>query len=78
MSRSLSYLRRGLLGIAFVGSMGFGVSQALAAPVSAKVAACTAEERSTCRSTCLSMFGPGATYRCYVLGAGPTCECQPA
>ncbi len=33
MSRSLSYLRRGLLGIAFVGSMGFGVKQALAEDV---------------------------------------------
>ena len=30
MSRSLSYLRRGLLGIAFVGSLGFGASQAFA------------------------------------------------
>ncbi len=28
MSRSLSYLRRGLLGIAFVGSLGFGATQA--------------------------------------------------
>lgn len=32
MSRSLSYLRRGLLGIAFVGSLGFGATQALAEP----------------------------------------------
>lgn len=32
MSRSLSYLYRGLLGIVFVGSLGFGASQALAAP----------------------------------------------
>ena len=32
MSRSLSYLRRGLLGIAFVGSLSFGVTQALATP----------------------------------------------
>ncbi len=32
MSRSLSYLRRGLLGIAFVGSMGFGVTQAWGSP----------------------------------------------
>jgi hypothetical protein len=30
MSRSLSYLRRGLLGIAFVGSLGFGATTALA------------------------------------------------
>ncbi len=32
MSRSLLYLRRGLLGIAFVGSLGFGVTQAFATP----------------------------------------------
>lgn len=32
MSRSLSYLRRGLLSIAFVGSLGFGVTQAFATP----------------------------------------------
>lgn len=32
MSRSLSYLRRGLLGIAFVGSLGFGATQAFATP----------------------------------------------
>jgi len=30
MSRSLSYLRRGLLGIFFVGSMGFGVKEVFA------------------------------------------------
>lgn len=35
MSRSLSYLRRGLLGIAFVGSLGFGVAQAFAGPATA-------------------------------------------
>lgn len=38
MSRSLSYLRRGLLGIAFVGSLGYGATQALAAPPQVPVA----------------------------------------
>jgi hypothetical protein len=32
MSRSLSYLRRGLLGIAVVGSLGFGATQAWGSP----------------------------------------------
>jgi hypothetical protein len=32
MSRSLSYLRRGLFSLAFVGSLGFGATQALANP----------------------------------------------
>jgi len=40
MSRSLSYLRRGLLGIAFMGSLGFGVTQAFANPVEARFGSC--------------------------------------
>jgi hypothetical protein len=32
MSRSFSYLRRGLLGIAVVGSLGFGATAAVAKP----------------------------------------------
>lgn len=32
MSRSFSFLRRGLLGIAVAGAMGFGATQALASP----------------------------------------------
>jgi hypothetical protein len=40
MSRSLSNLRRGLLGIAFVGSLGFGVTQAFASPKRADVKYC--------------------------------------
>ncbi len=32
MSRSLSYLRRGLLGIAVAGSLGFGATAAVAKP----------------------------------------------
>ncbi len=41
MSRSLSNLRRGLLGIAFVGSLGFGATQAIGSPDQARVAYCT-------------------------------------
>lgn len=32
MRLSLSYLRRGLLGLAFAGSLGFGAAQAFASP----------------------------------------------
>ncbi len=32
MSRSLSHLRRGLLGMAFIGSLGFGATAAVAKP----------------------------------------------
>ena len=34
MSRSLSFLRRGLLGITVAGALGFGATQALASPQS--------------------------------------------
>ena len=44
MSRSLSYLRRGLFGIAFVGSMSFGVTQALAGPATAAASYCIPED----------------------------------
>jgi hypothetical protein len=40
MSRSVSYLRRGLLGIAFLGSLGFGATQALASPEQAHEVVC--------------------------------------
>lgn len=40
MSRSLLYLRRGLLGIAFVGSLGFGATQAVATPSRAESGSC--------------------------------------
>lgn len=36
MIRSLCYLRRGLLGIAFAGSLGFGATQAFASPEQAE------------------------------------------
>jgi hypothetical protein len=41
MSRSLYYLRRGLFGIAFVGSLGFGATQAFGSPNQARVGYCT-------------------------------------
>lgn len=53
MSRSLSYLRRGLLGIAFVGSLGFGATQVLASsPVSRHSDSCTIDEARDCREFC--------------------------
>ncbi len=55
MSRSLSYLRRGLLGIAFVGSLGFGASQAFAdskaGPATAMLSCSIGE--TLCCSTCM-------------------------
>ena len=40
MRLSLFHLRRGLLGLAFVGSLGFGVTQAFATPDLARSGSC--------------------------------------
>lgn len=42
MSRSLSYLRGGFLGLAVVGALGFGASQAFGSPDQARVGTCPA------------------------------------
>lgn len=53
MSRSRSYLRRGFLGIAFVGLLGFGASQALATPAQAALRNyCTEEWEAYCDVEC--------------------------
>lgn len=55
MSRSLSNLRYGLLGIAFVGSLGFGTSQVFATPPGAETArACSPYQDAVCRDRCRS------------------------
>lgn len=58
MDRSLTSLRRGLLGIAFVGSLAFGAVQALAAPrASGADGTCLYGDpgaRSACQSWCQS------------------------
>lgn len=73
MSRSLSNLRRGLLGIAVVGSLGFGVTQAFAAPAQAsKRNMCSREMDAYCDYSC-GLDG----LRGYCNGSGPYmwCEC---
>lgn len=56
MSRSLSYLRRGLLGISIVGSLGFGVTQAFATPATnAQAGYCTQQEQVDCYMDCRSV-----------------------
>ena len=56
MSRSLSNLRRGLLGIAFLGSLGFGATQAFADPSpQARRAYCSSgAEIRACLNSCQS------------------------
>ena len=54
MRRSLSYLRRGLLGIALAGSLGFGVSHAFAEPATQarRLYCTTVAEYQACRASC--------------------------
>lgn len=56
MSRSLSHLRRGFLGIAFAGSLGFGATQVFAGPLPEARRACSSyAEVQWCRNHCASM-----------------------
>ncbi len=61
MSRSLSNLRRGLFGIAFVGSLGFGATQAFGSPNQARGGNCIPKgyDYSTpvCGSGCYRQIG---------------------
>lgn len=65
MSRSLSYLRRGLLGLAFLGSLGFGVTQAFAKPERVSAPSCPA-----LYTLC---FCEDGTSKCFRLPYGEPC-----
>lgn len=71
MSRSLSYLRRGFLGIAFAGAMGFGVTQAFASTDQARRLSCPAlgydYEYTECAYSCPNHIG--------YCSAGGLCRC---
>lgn len=71
MSRSLSYLRRGLLGIAFVGSLGFGATQAFGTPSRAPGAACTPKPYEYTSAYC-GLGCPGGAGYCSTAGV---CVC---
>lgn len=71
MDSRLSYLRRGLLGIAFVGSLGFGATQALASPEQGRVKYC--EDRGGDYYTPVCAYGcPGNSGYCR---DGGVCVC---
>lgn len=75
MSRSLSYLRRGLLGIAFVGSLGFGVTQALASPPAPSWPSnCSASEIEACETHCAQTYAFGQCKKS--LSGDVTCICH--
>lgn len=71
MSRSLAGLRRGIFGIAFAASLGFGVTQALASPTGATARAgqCDVVWEQWCNEQCAPHLG-----RCYSYGFY-YCEC---
>ena len=56
MDRSLSHLRRTLLAVAFVGSLGFGATQALAGPTEADYLICNptnGQDDAYCKAWCI-------------------------
>lgn len=76
MTRSLAYLRRGILGIAFAGSLGYGATQAFAAPerknpVLGRCDPTDPWEDVRCASACISLLGEQTGY-CSDLGY---CRC---
>ena len=69
MSRSLSYLRRGLLGFVFVGSLGFGATQAFALPEPAPLTSCDVTwspyiPEHGCPECAVGGYCSGASYDC--------------
>jgi hypothetical protein len=52
MNRSWTRFRRALLALSFVGAMGFGATQAAAAPEQARMAACSQSSGPTIDDTC--------------------------
>jgi hypothetical protein len=71
MSRSPKLLRRGILGIAFAGILGFGATQALATPTQAR--------SGTCLYAPFPYDPPGGCWECewggYCSGGDTNCTC---
>lgn len=79
MRHSARNALRGVFGGLVVVGLGFGASQALAAPVAAQAAnSCSRTHASMCNADCRAQYGPGYGGRCYADGVGGyTCECFP-
>lgn len=71
MDRTLFSLRRGLLGLAFVGSLGFGATQALASPQMASSGSCEATGYMYIPNDCPECNGSGG----YCDGVNTDCVC---
>jgi hypothetical protein len=57
---------RGVLGALVVGAMGFGATQALAAPGQAAAAGtCNRDEAGACNASCRETYGTGWVGQCY-------------
>jgi hypothetical protein len=74
MKGSMTYLRRGLLGLAFAGSLGFGATQALATPALGAPAAA-----GVCPDEGYDYYYYPCAYSCYrqqgYCAAGGVCRC---
>lgn len=69
MSGILTKVRNGVLAASMLGALGFGASQALAAPAEAeKAAACS---QNACNRQCEAQFGPFASGFC----ENGVCQC---
>lgn len=65
MRRSTRKAFQGVLGALVVGALGFGASQALAAPAAAASADyCTRQDQSVCLDYCYDTYGEGYRARC--------------
>jgi hypothetical protein len=71
MDRSLFSLRRGLLGLAFVSSLGFGATQALASPELARSGSCQPTGQLYIPDDCPECGGTGG----YCDGYNTDCVC---
>lgn len=76
MSRSLSLLRRGLLGVAFVGSLGLGATQAFGSPDQARISSCPATGDDYAYAYCNYSLKCGPTGGGYCSAQGQ-CKCGP-
>lgn len=68
MTRTIRKVRRGVLGLAVAGALGFGASQALAEPAPAAAASCDTICNRVCRAAGFigGFCGDGVSCSCYL------------
>ena len=68
-------LARGIFGTLVGGALGFGATQALAAPAQAAFYGCTSWQAQQCQDYCTSTYGLGSKGRCTNFGM-LQCQCE--